>query len=423
MIHRPRLGARLRAGPLARRLARLLVAGAPVVAGCVAGSGARRAPIAPPHWSSDLPAPRLTADSTLVDTIARGVLHRVYFVRSAPWVIHVLDVDRAACWAPVAVKGATGAVGRRTTTELVRSLAAVRGDGGDTPSVAGAVNADFFLFNPPGVPVGLHVHDGRLTTGPAARPVFALDSAGRPFMGSITVEGAARAGADTFALAAWNRAAPKGLALFDAAYGPEVDTARGSIRVTLSSVVAGEVAAIDTAGGPTPIPERGAVLVLGGAPDEVRARFLTAARSRGGFDVAWRLTPFHPREAVGGFPILVRGGAEVAGLDSAGAATFAPVRHPRTVVAVAAAGRRLMLVTVDGRQPGHSAGMTLRELARLALDLGASDAINLDGGGSTAMAVAKWTDGGWRYPVVNRPSDPQGERAVGNALAIVASCR
>jgi exopolysaccharide biosynthesis protein len=134
-----------------------------------------------------------------------------------------------------------------------------------------------------------------------------------------------------------------------------------------------------------------------------------------------RLLPFHPREAVGGFPVLVRDSVEAAGLDSAGAATFGPVRHPRTIVAFASRGRRLMLVTVDGRQPGYSVGMTLREAAGLALDLGATDAINLDGGGSTAMVVRRGSSGTARYEVVNRPSDPQGERPVGNALAVVCN--
>jgi exopolysaccharide biosynthesis protein len=122
---------------------------------------------------------------------------------------------------------------------------------------------------------------------------------------------------------------------------------------------------------------------------------------------------------VGGFPVLVRDSIEQAGLDSAGGAGFGPVRHPRTVVGMAAGGRRLFLVTIDGRQPGYSVGMTLREAARLALDLGATEALNLDGGGSTTMAVRRDSSGRERYEVVNRPSDPQGERPVGNALALV----
>lgn len=132
-----------------------------------------------------------------------------------------------------------------------------------------------------------------------------------------------------------------------------------------------------------------------------------------------RLAPFHPREAVGGRPALVRDSAIVPAVDTDGQAGFAGSRHPRTAVGVGDGGRRLLLVVVDGRQPGYSAGMTLRELAALFLRLGVPSALNLDGGGSTTL-VARAPDGTQR--VLNRPSDPTGERPVGNALAVVRAC-
>jgi exopolysaccharide biosynthesis protein len=144
---------------------------------------------------------------------------------------------------------------------------------------------------------------------------------------------------------------------------------------------------------------------------------------RSQFSVSVRLLPIQVREAVGGFPVLVRDSLEMPGLDSAGAANFAPVRHPRTIVGVAAGGRRLMLITVDGRQPGYSAGTTNRESAAIALALGATQAINLDGGGSTAMAIARARGDSTVYEIVNKPSDPTGERAVGNALVIMRNRR
>jgi exopolysaccharide biosynthesis protein len=70
-----------------------------------------------------------------------------------------------------------------------------------------------------------------------------------------------------------------------------------------------------------------------------------------------------------------------------------------------------LLVTVDGRRPGWSAGVTLREGARVMRSLGARDALNLDGGGSTTMAV--------RGRTVNYPSDPTGERPVSDAIVVL----
>ena len=68
------------------------------------------------------------------------------------------------------------------------------------------------------------------------------------------------------------------------------------------------------------------------------------------------------------------------------------------------------MVTVDGRQPAHSVGMNLPELAQFLLEMGALEAMNLDGGGSTTMFL----DG----KLVNKPSDKEGERSVGDAILV-----
>lgn len=103
-------------------------------------------------------------------------------------------------------------------------------------------------------------------------------------------------------------------------------------------------------------------------------------------------------ESIGGTPILVRDGKRWVADDGSG---FVAGRHPRTVVGWN--DTEILLVTVDGRQPGYSVGMSLIEAADLLRALGATDAVNLDGGGSTTLAV-----GG---SVVNRPSDRLVRRA------------
>jgi hypothetical protein len=90
--------------------------------------------------------------------------------------------------------------------------------------------------------------------------------------------------------------------------------------------------------------------------------------------------------------------------------TFVAGRNPRTLAGVRADGT-LLLATVDGRRPGWSVGMTLPEAARLMRSLGARDAINLAGNGSSTMVV--------RGEVVNRPSDRVGERPVSNGLFVL----
>jgi exopolysaccharide biosynthesis protein len=86
-------------------------------------------------------------------------------------------------------------------------------------------------------------------------------------------------------------------------------------------------------------------------------------------------------------------------------------RNPRTAAGVLPDGR-VVFVQVDGRQPGRSVGLGITETARLLDGLGAVEAINLDGGGSSAVA----TDG---RGLVNTPSDPV-ERPVADALVLTA---
>lgn len=116
-------------------------------------------------------------------------------------------------------------------------------------------------------------------------------------------------------------------------------------------------------------------------------------------------------QVVGGFPELLDGGARVGDLEVGDRPGFAATRHPRTAVGFDPRAGLLWLVVVDGRQLPRSAGMSLPELADLFLALGAADALNLDGGGSSVMTV----DG----RVVSSPSDATGERAVGNSLWLV----
>ena len=111
-------------------------------------------------------------------------------------------------------------------------------------------------------------------------------------------------------------------------------------------------------------------------------------------------------DAVGGMPRLVDDGRSVAPTCRS---SFCR-RHPRTGIGVTSDGR-IVLAVVDGRSR-RSVGMTLRRFARTFVDIGAVEAVNLDGGGSSVM----WIKG---KGIVNSPSDPGGERAVVNALMIL----
>jgi len=134
--------------------------------------------------------------------------------------------------------------------------------------------------------------------------------------------------------------------------------------------------------------------------------------------------PAEVEQAVGGGPVLIAEGQplplRVNPQDARAKEVENYYRHtePRTALGIDAAGRKLWIVVVDGRQAGYSEGITLPELTALFTELGARSAINLDGGGSSTLVLGD-VDGDER--VANSPihtSIPGRERPVGNHLGV-----
>jgi exopolysaccharide biosynthesis protein len=90
-------------------------------------------------------------------------------------------------------------------------------------------------------------------------------------------------------------------------------------------------------------------------------------------------------------------------------------KHPRTVVGLDKSGDTLTILTVDGRRPGVSIGMTGEELGAEMKRLGCENAINLDGGGSTELVLRDPESGALK--VMNQPSDGR-ERAVADVVGV-----
>lgn len=124
-------------------------------------------------------------------------------------------------------------------------------------------------------------------------------------------------------------------------------------------------------------------------------------------------TPADAVEAVAGTPWLVRGGQVRSAADDAACAALCARTHPRTAVGLAGQGRWLLVVLAEGRRP-PVAGVTLVQLSQLMRELGADDAINLDGGGSSTL----WLQG---RAVMARPANEPQERALSNVVSIVYS--
>jgi hypothetical protein len=351
-----------------------------------------------------------------VADLAPGVTHRVVTDPAGPWTVHVVAVATARCAPVLEARKAPGRLSSLATTSELAGTALF------------GVNADFFRA-PGGTPVGAHVHGGVPWSGPTEWPVFAMDAAGAIAAGRARLAGQVAVGGASAPLTQINRPATPFTAYQGTADGVALHTSRAdtvpadsSARRIALRLVAGDeragsaiVMAVDSPAPRTFVRPGEAVLLVRG-----RARGWGAQRAPGD-SVAWEAavvvddgsgTAITAYEAVGGFPVLLAGGRDVLGLQTVRRA-FGDERHPRTALGWSGRGARFFFVVVDGRQE-HSVGMTLPELTAFMRRLGATEAINLDGGGSTALVI--------RGRLANRPSDAAGERRVGNALAL-ARCR
>lgn len=414
-------------GPVSRRL--LLLVLAALMVGVSLPAVADEEPPPLPLGDEDLPETRETvvvADGVTLTRIVRGSKparqRQIATTSRGPWRVSVLELDPAV--AAGALRATYGPDLART--EPVSELALLS----DAQS---AVNASFFSLNDsktyPGDPVGTAVYDGEVMSEPTpARSEVAVMVDSRT--NTITMDRLTWAGEVT------NQLTGAVLAIQHLNHPPAVpEPCAGSKR-------------------PTRCTEPGRVVALS-------PRFSARTPSGSGVEVVldrngcvlrrekWRGVRLGPRQsalqATGAESLalwrLARQGClerHVALVRSNGAPVevgpwlqvvngrfrltlrgrvVAPTgrdpffaRHPRTLVGRTPGGT-IKLVTIDGRR-GTSVGATLREAAEVALALGMTNAVNLDGGGSTTMVV-----GG---ALQNTPSGDT-ERAVGDALVFVPS--
>jgi hypothetical protein len=123
-------------------------------------------------------------------------------------------------------------------------------------------------------------------------------------------------------------------------------------------------------------------------------------------------------EVIAGSDVIVKDGKNVA--PPGKKPGFARGPHPRTAVGIGEDGKALILVVVDGRRKAEAVGMSLSELGDVMIKHGAQQAINLDGGGSSVLAIRDPKTR--KMQIMNKPSDGR-ERSVANVLGVTVTRR
>ncbi len=298
-------------------------------------------------------------------------------------------------------------LGRETVSSMQRRLA--------SQATMVGVNGDLSRFAD-GRPSGIMLRDGILISPPnGQRSSTGIGLDGLLDVRRVSFRGTWRGSGQRRSLTHFNDAPGKnGIALLTTDYARATPRIPGSYTVVLSpfpaSVPNTDLVAPVTAtvaDGPVRLaPGMAAIVARGNAAARLQAEAAV------GTNLTLRLI-LQPdwstvSDAIGGGPVLVRDGKPVYRANEAFTVSQIAPRHPRTAIGQLADGRILMVV-VDGRQPGYSIGMTTFEMALTMVRLGAVRAMQLDGGGSSTIA--------FEGAVLNSPSDGK-ERPISTALML-----
>ena len=329
---------------------------------------------------------------------AAGVLEtRNFATPRGPVRVHVIDVDPRS--AAIAVRPALAASTVHERASLTRIV--------QQSGAWGGVNGGFFARSGP--PLGMLVVDGEWVRDPwGGRTVLGMTADGKLLMDRLEFDGRVIfSGHGAQRLSALNRGHEEHntLVMFTHHWGRFVEGAEGRTRLAVDT--SGAVIEKAGDGGAVAIPSGGFVLSGNGK----MARSLDLIEVGCVVTPELRTTPRWPAlaHAIGGGPRLVKDGRKHITASPEGFRPDIYASAPsRTAVGITATGR-LLLVVVEGAGERERCGMTLEELAATLIKLGAVDAMNLDGGGSSTFVA----DG----RLYNAPSDGT-QRRVSNALLV-----
>ncbi|MGI6235875.1 MAG: phosphodiester glycosidase family protein [Christensenellales bacterium] len=342
------------------------------------------------------------------------------YYKNASWItengifnINTVETNIGAEFIKIEVSDNGKAIGTSTVSKQAEQKY-----GKDT-RVIGAINGDFFHTNGlRGLPIGTTIIDGEIRTALPESTVFGITDKGDCFIEDLKMDSKAQIGKKVYPIAGINSQRwTDYLILFTPAIGSSTNTNGMGIEIVVKELelpilvngtYKGVVTQVLKETEAAEIPEDGVVLSGHG----LAARFLDSLEVGDKISFSIGFDREDVKFAVSGTPRIIEKGQIVTDMKGVGQPL---ARHPRTAIGIK--GDKVMMVTVDGRQKGFSDGMTLYELGEYMIGQGVEDAINFDGGGSTAMIVRK--QGDVSPKLVNSPSDGR-ERPVANSIQIIS---
>jgi hypothetical protein len=353
---------------------------------------------------------------------------------STPQAVRVLEMNLADPYTKVEVGVPDPLTKRATVTSQAKS------DTSPGHSVVGAINAGFFHFdnNLPAYLLAVNntiMNLGVISSGfdeyMSVPTAFGMASDGKPLIDRFAYQSSVAYPGGQLSISSINKARGTSEVILYTpqfsyestrtnTYGMEIVVTNASKPVDqglkFGEVVTGTVQAVTPYGvGNSTIPKNGFVLSLqGGALAAVGSQIKPGMQLQLTIDMEpkWRNAQY----ILASGPMLVKDGKVSMTIDPN--SSRAKERNPRTAVAVNKDRSKVFFVTADGRQSGYASGMTLSEFAEYLVSLGADRALNLDGGGSTAMAVRE--PGNIYATLTNSPSQTE-ERAVSTTLQAVST--
>ncbi len=285
--------------------------------------------------------------------------------------------------------------------------------------VIGAINGDFFdMTTIKGLTYGTSIIEGEIRTAVKTSTVLGITESGDCYIDTLNMEGSIAYKDRQIPIDAVNRLrwvdqamiyTPSfGKTTLNTVAGTDIVVRGVELPLKANKVYSGVIEKIVSDTKNTEIPADGVVMSLNGKALEQ----LAGAAAGEGINFYVNLDKQDLDFAVSGAPRILENGQPSADIASR---KDALTRQPRTAIGIK--DNKLYMVTVDGRQPGYSDGMNLYEIAEFFLGQGVKDAINLDGGGSTTMAVRK--QGNSTVKLINNPSDGK-ERYVGNSIQLIS---